>query len=416
MYLYDQSITLEPFPEFSMEFLDLMESLVAKNLIHRVERSGENRFLMYATIKEFAQQHRAPDGSGEGLARNHFIYFLRLAEQLWPCLRGRGATLSYAQLDAELDNMREALLWALEHEAALGLRLVLALGEYWDTRGMPDEQIYWSTAFCKKLSAANIEVPPVMLALAKMELVRPAFRTNDLARCTALADEVGSIARHLKNDLLLVDSLMPRGMVAAYNGAFAELAPVLVEGLAMSRRSSYEMATVEFLQNSAAAANFAGKFSDSIAYCNEALELAGRLGATRWEAISFSVRGFAQLNLGQIDASADSFNASLRCCKRFMDHVLVIYPLIGKAQIALALAKGELAAQLLGAVERFCERKGTAIVPVVRHMVALTQNAVRAQVGTEEYQRSVDIGRQLQLAEVIDLAEQGSPSTVVDPL
>lgn len=405
MYLDDPAIAPGPLPECSLEFLELMESLVAKNLIHSVERCGENRFLMYDTIKDFASQRLTQDGSAGMVARDHFNYFLRLAEELWPTLRGREARSGYEQLDAELDNMREALMWALEHEPVLGLRLAIALGEYWDTRGMPDEQIQWSNAFLRKMSSTAIEVAPTMIALAKMEMVRPAFRKGDVAQCVVLADDVAAIAKALHNDHLFIDSLMPRGMVAAYNMDLAQIGPLLEEGRAMSRRLKYEMATIEFLLNSAAASNFTGEFDGSVSFCNETLEIAGRLGATRWEAIAFGIRGFAQLNLGQIDAATGSFDSSLQCCKRFMDHVLVIYPLIGKAQVALTRGSTEVAAKLLGAVERFCERKGTAIVPVVRHMVALTQDAVRAQVGNETYQRLHETGRQLQLGEAIALAE-----------
>lgn len=405
MYLVDPAIKQEPFPEFTLEFLELMESLAAKNLVYCAEGSGEKRFLMYATIKEFAHQHLVKGSSAAPVGRNHFNYFLSMAEQLWPSLRGREAISSYAQLDAELDNMREALLWALTHEPALGLRLVVALGEYWDTRGMPDEQIYWSSAFLRKLSSDGIKVAPTLLAMAKMELARPTFRTGDLVHCTALADEVAAIAKQEKNDHLFVDALMPRSMVAAYNADFANIGPILEEGLALSRRLKYELATIEFLLSSAAAANFGGRFAEAVALCNESLKLIAELGATRWEAVCFGIRGFAELNLGEIDTAADSFNSSLQCSKRFRDNVLVVYPLIGKAQVALARGSSEVATKLLSAVERFCERKGTAIVPVVRHMVALSQEAVRAQVGNEEYQRVHAIGRQMQLDEAIQLAE-----------
>lgn len=403
MYLSDPAITPAPLPDCSLAFLELIESLAAKNLIHCVERSGENRFLMYATIKDFAQQHLAQHPSAGAVARNHFTYCLSLAEQLWPALRGRDATSSYAQLDAELDNMREALVWARGHAPALGLRLVLALSEYWDTRGMPDEQIHWSKTFVRELASRSIEVPPAMMALARIEQARASFRTGDLGQCAALADEARDIAEHLGNDHLRVDSLMPRCMVAAYHADFEGIGAALQEGLAVSRRLKYEMATVEFLHSSAAAANFGGRPTEAIALCNESLELAKALGATRWEALSYSIRGFAHMGQGELEAAADSFGHALRCCQRFMDNVLVIYPLIGKAQVAIARGTTELAAKLLGAVERFSERKGTTIVPVVRQLVALTQEAARAQIGNEEYQRVHDIGRQLQLDEAMEL-------------
>lgn len=405
MYLNDPDVAPQTLPDLSFDLLEKIESLAAKNLIHCVERAGEKRFIMFATIKEFAQQHLQKNGDEAAIGKNHFNYFLTLAENLWSTLRGRDARESYAQLDAELDNMREALNWALVNEPVTGLRLALALGEYWDTRGMPDEQIHWTGTFLEALSACDKEVTPTMAVIARVELARAAFRMNDLAKCEAYVKELREIMSRLDNDLLYVDSLMPGTMLAAYNGQFEHLAPILQEGLAVSKRSNYDMATIEFLQNSSTAANFAGRFADAVSFSNEALKLATGLGATRWETISYSIRGFAQMSLGQLDAAAESFLLALQCSRRFMDMVLVVYPLIGMAQIALAQGDNDRAAKLLGAVERFCDRKCTAIVPVVRHMISLTQQGANTRMGDDEYLRSHALGREMELEDAMTLAE-----------
>lgn len=405
MYLYDPNIEPRSFPGFSFEMLEKLESLAAKNLIYCEEIAGEKRFMMFATIKEFALQHLQKNNHLQAIARNHFDYFLSLAENLWLLLRGRDAREAYARLDAELDNMREALNWALVNEPVAGLRLAMALGEYWDTRGMPDEQIHWTGTFLDALSACDKEVTPTMAVIARVELARAAFRMNDLVKCETYIKELRERTSGLNNDLLYVDSLMPGTMLAAYNGQFEHLAPILQEGLAVSKRSNYDMATIEFLQNSSTAANFAGRFAEAVSLSNEALKLAAGLGATRWETISYSIRGFAQMSLGQLEAAAESFLLALQCSRRFMDMVLVVYPLIGMAQIALAQGDNDRAAKLLGAVERFCDRKCTAIVPVVRHMISLTQQGAKARMGDVEYQRSHAVGREMELEDAMTLAE-----------
>jgi len=405
MYLYNPSVKLEPFAEVPLNFMELMESLAAKNLIYCEEGFGEIRFMMYATIKEYAQQQLTHTGNKELTEENHFNCFLRLAESLWHKLRCREASQCYAQLDSEIDNMREALRWGLDNNPMHALRLALALGEYWDTRGMPDEQIWWTNALLKKTETVKIEAAQVLIATAKIELARASFRESNLERCITLAEEVFTISQQLKSDYLFVDSMMPRGLVAAYNGDFENIKLLMEEGLAISRKLNYKMAIIDFLQNLAAAANFGGRFAESVSYCNESLALAEELGASRWEAISYGIRGFSQLNLGEVDAGSASFSESLQCSKRFMDNILVIYPLIGKAQVAIVRGKTDVAVKLLAAVEKFCERKGTAIVPVVKQIVSLSQEAVKAQVGNEEYQRLYETGCRLQLSDAMEIAE-----------
>ena len=402
MFLHDPAIAMEPFPEVPLDLIERMESLVAKNLIHGEERAGVMRFHMFATIREYAAQRAAENGMQGSLARNHCVYFLRLAEQLWPTLRGREAIRSYQQLDLELDNMRQALAWALENAPTLALRLALALGEYWDTRGMPDEQIQWTDAILKKLPAGD----PGATAIAKMELARAAFRRSDLDRFAALTRDVTATAEELRNEYLIVDALLRRTKLAAYGIGMEDIIPLMQEGLAMSRRSGYTIATIESLHNLAAVANFRGRPAEAVALSDESLELASRLGATRWEAISYAIRGFAQLSLGQLDASEESLNAALQCCKRFMDHAQVIYPLLGKAQLALARGSTAVGVELMGAVERFCERQGTTIIPAVLHLVSLSQNTMKAQIGEAAFERLRGIGRELRLREAMELAER----------
>lgn len=402
MYLPDPATTTGPAPEVPFDFMEHMESLVAKNLVYSEQKGGTVRFKLFATIREYAVQRAMGCGLHTTLALHHGTYFTRLAERLWSGLRGRAATDVYRELDHELDNLRAALAWALESAPATGLRLALALGEYWDTRGMPEEQIHWTEALLNKLPNAD----PVATTIARIELARAAFRRGDLHRCTVLANEVSMAAAQLDNPYLSVDALLPKSKLAAYGVGPENIVPLLQEGLALSKRQGYTMATIEFQQNLAAVANFGGRMAEAVALCDQSLELAKRLGATRWEAISYGIRGFAQLGLGELGASNESFNLALQCCKRFMDNAQVIYPLIGKAQLALARGSTRVAIELLGAVERFCESKGTAIVPAVLQIVALRQNAAKAQVGDRVYDRLHDVGRKLQLREAIELAER----------
>lgn len=404
MYLYNPEIKSEPFPDADWSFVELMESLAAKNLIYCLEQAGEIRFMMYATIKEYALQKLSGSGYKEQIEKNHFNYFVRLAEALWTKLRSATASYNFATLDSELDNMREALRWGLENDPVNGLRIVLALGEYWDTRGMPDEQIWWTNAYLQKLESEKYAVSPVLVALAKMEKARAEFREGHHEQCAALGEETVALSKQLNDKYLFVDSTMIRGLAVAYTGDFESIKPLVEETLAECRKLNYKMAILDLLQNLAAAANFSGRFEESVRLTTEALALAEEMGAARWEAIAHSVLGFSNINLGNIETAAACFSKSLQCSKRFMDSILVIYPLIGRAQVALAMGNTDISIKLLAAVEKFCERKGTAIVPVVRQIVAFSQEAVKSQVGAEEYQRVYELGGRLQLAEAMEIA------------
>ena len=119
----------------NLDVVDGLASLAESGLI-RVEGVDEApRFGMLETIREYAVERFEESGESEQLRRGHASYFLALAEEAEPNLRGSpGDWLD--RLEAEHDNFRVALdrLEASgEYERALGL--AGALWRFWYLRG-----------------------------------------------------------------------------------------------------------------------------------------------------------------------------------------------------------------------------------------------------------------------------------------
>lgn len=116
--------------------LDTVASLVDTRLLRRTESSeGDSpRFVMLETIQEYALERLAESGEGEGLARRHAEFFLRLAEGAHPPLPDAAPGFWLRRLGQEQDNLRAALRWAAETgETALSLRLAAALDWFWES-------------------------------------------------------------------------------------------------------------------------------------------------------------------------------------------------------------------------------------------------------------------------------------------
>jgi tetratricopeptide (TPR) repeat protein len=118
--------------------------LAEHNLVRPVDgRAGEPHFTMLEMIREYALDQLRAAGEAEDAAARHANYFLALAEQAEPELRGPRQAAWLDALDAEHDNMRAVLAWAPEHDHEAGLRLAGALGRFWDTRGHLTEGSRW---------------------------------------------------------------------------------------------------------------------------------------------------------------------------------------------------------------------------------------------------------------------------------
>ncbi|MBE1604141.1 putative ATPase [Actinopolymorpha pittospori] len=107
---------------------EALDTLVEKSLLQLVD----GRYRMLETIREYAMGHLAATGEVERAQAAHAAYFLELAEEMAPRLRGSGQLRWLRALTAERDN----LLAALHHVAAVGdaataARLGAALSLFW---------------------------------------------------------------------------------------------------------------------------------------------------------------------------------------------------------------------------------------------------------------------------------------------
>src|SRR5262249_58278232 len=93
---------------------------------------------------ELALELLVDSGELEATAGRHAEYFLALAEAAEPHLRGAEQDEWLARLEAEHDNLRAALSWALAHgQVELALRPAWGLGRVWLVDGPPRQGRGW---------------------------------------------------------------------------------------------------------------------------------------------------------------------------------------------------------------------------------------------------------------------------------
>jgi predicted ATPase len=95
--------------------LDTLDALVRKSLLIADRASGRTRYSMLETIRQFAEDELAADGTADSARTAHAAYFAaREADvlALWDSPRQRDA---YDWFTAELANLRSAFRWAADH-------------------------------------------------------------------------------------------------------------------------------------------------------------------------------------------------------------------------------------------------------------------------------------------------------------
>jgi predicted ATPase/class 3 adenylate cyclase len=118
--------------------IDGLGRLADRSLV-AVDHEGSTRYRMLETIRQYAADKLATSGEAVALRDRHLGVLLGLARDAEHGLDGPESSAWLHRLDAEVDNVRSALDWALETRPEAGLEICVALTRYWSSRTMGSE-------------------------------------------------------------------------------------------------------------------------------------------------------------------------------------------------------------------------------------------------------------------------------------
>ena len=108
--------------------VDALASLVAKSmLIAETSASGTTRYQMLETLRQYARERLDTAASADEWRRRHAEHYAVFAEEAGAALLGPDELAWRARVDAELDNLRAAVTWALDRDdddRVLALRII----------------------------------------------------------------------------------------------------------------------------------------------------------------------------------------------------------------------------------------------------------------------------------------------------
>jgi predicted ATPase len=116
------------------DVIDGLSSLVAKSmLIAETGPTDTTRYQMLETLRQHAEEQLDLAGDADEFRRRHAQYYARFAEEAGVALCGPDEFSWRQRVDTERDNLRAAVLWALDRDdgdhgdAVLALRIIAAL-------------------------------------------------------------------------------------------------------------------------------------------------------------------------------------------------------------------------------------------------------------------------------------------------
>ena len=227
------------------------------------------RYGMLETLRAYGAGLLAEAGEQEQAAAALAGYALGVAEEAAAGLQTTTGELAAARrLDAEDATMRQVLAWALQHDAAVAVRLAVALAPWWLLRGRAQDGYPLLCA-----AAGRAEVGSEVWCAAQDWLGRTAIDAPDLAGAlghfTAVRDAIGDRGP----SRALAACLDGRSIVLSNLGRLAEASGEARRSLALAREVGDRTVEAQALLHLAAAAHYAGDIDDAVRLARQARQI-----------------------------------------------------------------------------------------------------------------------------------------------
>ena len=261
-----------------LDILEGVESLLRNNLLTTEHARGdEPRLGMLETIREYALERLAARGDGEAVRRRHADFCLVLAEQAEPGLLGPEQREWLERLDAERDNIRAALSWALQAgEADVGLRIGYALWRYWQMRSHVPE----GRERMEDLLALG-SGSPAARAKAQTQIANLALNQGDLETARRMLEESLEVHRQTGDDRMVATALGLLSVVTLRSGDIDTALAETRETLDAARRAGHAYMESAALWQVGVCLAAQGELDEAERTLAEAVDLARRLGDAR---------------------------------------------------------------------------------------------------------------------------------------
>ena len=266
--------TKEPMAQIHGEdILTLLEALIEHNLVQRSnDESVEAHFTLLKSIREFAQQQLQLRGEQELIQHRHAELYITLVSQAREHY-DRGDVNAFASIHADIDNLRSALDWALNHgmvEATA--EAIVRLEPFWSSRmpvtlqwlegvlahgqelapalhanilsltGSLSWEVFRNPLRAQQLCAASVAIyrdlqdqRGLATALNRLAHMAVSMGVIEAAKTKAYLDESLALRRSIGDQSGSAETLIIQGHLAALQGDFAHASACMDEALALRR-------------------------------------------------------------------------------------------------------------------------------------------------------------------------------------
>jgi len=388
--------------------LDTIQALVNNSLVRQeVRGNAEPRLHMLETIREYALEQLVARGEEAALRNRHASYYLNLAEAAQPRLDTDQQEAWLDRLDAEHDNLRAALAWALERgETELAVRLSTALWRFWEMRGYFTEGRRWLSTVLDQSHEVDVALQAAVYSAAGTM----AYHQRDHAQAIRCHQQALDLYPSLADKRGIAFTLNNIGVQWLEQGDFAPAIEHFTESLVLTQELGQTRTSAYTWHNLGEMARWQGDYAQAAVLYSQSLAVLRTLG-DHWAAC-YSLVGLGKVAGYQGNASqaTEFYQEALALCQEQDHRELLAECLDGLAHSAARLGQGVRAARLSGAAEQLRVVIDAPRAVVENQWYAEAVEVVRAALDPLTYERVWLEGRRMPIEEAIAYAMSSAES------
>jgi predicted ATPase/DNA-binding SARP family transcriptional activator len=368
--------------------------------------SGEIRFTLLESLREWAAQQLSPDESS-ATNGSHAAYFLHQMESAREKLRGPEEKSWLDRFESDHENFRAAIdhyySLARQDEAAAqtGLHFVSALSGFWRKRGyLREARQRMDTFLALPLSqAATLERGKVLNSIGLT-----AWMQNDLEAATAYYEEGLALFHSIEDTIGIGKVLSNLSLIAMERNDYPEVIRLAEESLAVHRSTGDRLSEAMSLGNLGNVYLETDDYAEGSRYHNEALKIYRELGDNEGITIALSGLAYAAVHSGDRNEARRLFHEALVIRQALNDLWRICFSFTSIADFLLNEGNTVTAAQLYGATEALRQEIGAPFSDVRQAEFDNKCTEMRTILGKATFDDAYTTGRKLRRAEAVELA------------
>jgi predicted ATPase/DNA-binding XRE family transcriptional regulator len=390
--------------------LEPLGRLVEQSLVTAAPDGDGTRYGMLEPVRQYAGEKLEESGESGAVTRSHAAFFLALAEQAYPELRGPRQGEWLDRLEREKGNLRAAMGWALfAGDDDTAARLGWALWVFWWLRGYQGEGRRWMEALLEHNLPASLRTMALAVA-GTMDYTQGYYES-----CETYMQESLELARGIGDKVRAAHAVYSLGTLAL-NGQDLETARSwLEEALNLYLEAGDNDQMISNVRNRLGTLLLIrGDHDRAAAMLEEGLALARKLGDRLGVNDALYVLAQTAQARGDHDLAARRFEEGVTLSAEIGDRANLGYFLEGLAVVAGVRGEAKRSVCLFGAAEGLLEAVEAPVYDYFepnRSLYERTKTAMRTQLGESAFEKTWDRGQAMTFEHAVAYAlEDAEPS------